>query len=206
MPPTVVDTPKQPPTGWAKDHLTRYLDTYRHNQFATFHQHPSAKRIIRLDDIFVRILDRPINPRPMLPMTLMLRAHSIWRAAAGAAMAGQVYETNASLRASIEVSAYGVYIGDNVARYELWMARHDLAAAKANVLDQFRPRKIVRHMESTSKPIAADYEALYEETIDQGVTLTSEASCSVPTYGKPTTKRKLSRSIFMEADCNWTWL
>ncbi|MDF1600263.1 hypothetical protein PZ895_10860 [Mesorhizobium sp. YIM 152430] len=168
MPPTVVRTLKPPPPGWGGDHLTQYLDTYRHNQFATFHNHPTVKKIVRLDDMFFRILDRSINPRPMLPMTFMLRAHSAWRAAAGAAMAGQVYETNATLRASIEISAYGVYIGDNVPLYELWMGRHDTATGKEKVRNEFRPRKIVRHLETMSKPIAADYEALYEETIDQG--------------------------------------
>ena len=159
--------PKHPPPGWGSDHLTRYLDTYRNNQFATFHNHPTVKRIIRLDDMFFRVLDKPINPRPMLPITFMLRSHSAWRVAAGSAMAGQVYETNATLRASIEISAYGVYIGDDVDRFRLWMERHDTVGGKDKVRDEFRPRKIKRHLESLSRPLAADYEVLYEEMIDQ---------------------------------------
>ncbi len=83
-------------------------------------------------------------------------------------MAGQIYETNATLRAAIEISAYGVYIGDNVPRYELWMGRHDTDAGKNKVRDEFRHRKIVKHLETMSKPLAADYETLYEDTIDQG--------------------------------------
>ena len=160
--------PDKAPPGWAKDGLTAFLDLTRRNQYATFRNHPKTKRIVEIDALFVKVLDKPINPRPLLPMLFMLRAHASWRAAAGGAMAGQFYETNATLRSSIETSAYGVFIGDDENLFELWMSRHHKPENRQKVKNAFAARKVSDNIRTMSKSLASDYESLYERLIDLG--------------------------------------
>lgn len=160
--------PPKPPPGWGSDGLTAFFDTVRGNQYATFHNHPFAPRIIAIDALFVRLLHRPINPRPMMPMTFMHRAHSSWRAGAAAAMSGQVYESNALLRAALEATSYGLFIGDDATKFEIFMARHDTPEGADKVRSTFSARKMATHLRTMSGPLADDFDKLYDMMIDNG--------------------------------------
>lgn len=157
------------PNGWGKDSLTGYLDEYRGNQFATFdNKRAAVAGLVRIDGLFKRSLDGAINPRPFVPMSFMLRAHSAYRAAAGAVMAGQLYEAQALLRLCLEHGAYGFYIGDDRDRWQRWMNRNDSEAAKKAVRDEFTHNKIKKHVAAAAPKLSRQFELLYERLIDFG--------------------------------------
>lgn len=160
--------PPTPPPGWGNDGLTSFFDSVRQNQYAVFHNHSFSGRIIAIDELFMKLLDRPINPRSMMPMTFMLLAHSSWRAGAAAAMSGQVYESNALLRAALESTSYGLFIGDDAHKFEVFMARHDTPDGAEKVRSAFSARKMAAHLRTMSAPLADDFDTLYDMMIDNG--------------------------------------
>lgn len=160
--------PPKPPPAWGSNGLTQFFDKVRQNQYATFHNHPFSVRIVAIDGLFMRLLDTPINPQPMMPLTFMLRAHSAWRAGAAAAMSGQVYESNALLRSALEATSYGLFIGDDVSKFEAFMARHDTLDAADKVRSTFSARKMAAHLRTLSVPLADDFDKLYDMMIDNG--------------------------------------
>jgi hypothetical protein len=157
------------PDGWGDDSLTGYLEEYRGNQFATFVGKPAeVADLIALDGMFKRLLEGARDPKPMLPMTFLLRAHSAFRAASGAVMAGQLYEAQALLRLCLEHAAYGHYIGGDAELWERWMRRGDSEKNREAVRKEFSANKVKRKLQSTNTKVGTAYETLYEQLIDFG--------------------------------------
>lgn len=160
---------KQQPPNWGTDPLTAYLETFRNNQFATLANKPSiVNPLILVDGLYLRFLEGATNLRPFLPAVFFLRAHSAYRAAAGAVMAGQVYEAHTLLRLCLEHTAYGVFINDNEPRWKRWMERQDSKQSKDLVRKEFSFGNLKSHFRSISEPIGAKFEILYEKLIDFG--------------------------------------
>ena len=124
--------------------------------------------LIAIDGMFRKLLDEALDPRPIVPIWFILRAHSAYLSAVGAVMAGQAYEAQALLRLCLEQGAYAHYIGDDQARYELWMNRSDSAAAMKAVRGQFTHGKVSRHISAADAELGAIYTTLYDRTIDYG--------------------------------------
>ncbi|MCO6387947.1 hypothetical protein [Aliihoeflea sp. 40Bstr573] len=160
----------QAPPGWGEDALTAFLEDCHGNHFATFWNKPlEVSDLIAIDAIFVRLTADLTDPKPLLPMTFLMRAFSAFRASVGAAMAGQTFETYALLRLCLEHGAYGVFIGDNVALWERWMRRHDEGdISKRKVRDAFTYAKIRRGIRDVLPENAKAFEELYERCIDFG--------------------------------------
>lgn len=157
------------PAGWGQDPLTQYLDKCRTNQLATFANKRSAViDLTTIDEMFRKLIDGAVNPKPFLQMSFLGRAHSAFLAAAGAVMAGQIYEAQAQLRVCLEQGAYAHYIGEDQARWELWMNRHDSPAARKAVRDEFTHGKICRHIKAAAPELGDIYSILYDRVIDYG--------------------------------------
>lgn len=162
-------TRQSSPPEWGKDPLTGYFDNYLTNQYATFANKDSeVDDLITIDGMFLKLLDGATNPRPFIPMAYLLRAHAAFRAAAGAVMAGQIYEAQALLRVCLEQGAYSHYVGDDKARWELWMNRHNDEASMKAVRAEFTHGKISKHISAAHSGLGAIYTQLYNQTIDYG--------------------------------------
>lgn len=178
MPKKMADSP----LGWGDDSLTRHLDDFASNQLATFvHKPKQIKDLIKIDALFERFLMGAVNPRPFMPMSFFLRAHSACRAATGSVMAGQLYEAQALLRLCLELGAYGFYIGPDKRRWERWMCRNDSPVTKQAVRKEFTHAKVKIHIQAASSNLGNLYERLYDGLIDfgahpneQGFSLSSE--------------------------------
>lgn len=161
--------PRRPPRGWGQDPLTAYLDEVRDNQFASFaNKEGPVGDLIRIDGLFMKLLHGAVNPQPFAPMLFMLRAHSAYRAAAGAVMAGQLYEAQAMLRLCLEHGAYGFYIGTDPDRWERWLRRNESEAYKQAVRKEFTYKKIKQYIKSAAPRLGHQFEMLYEQAIDFG--------------------------------------
>jgi hypothetical protein len=157
------------PGGWGDDSLTAYLEHFRNNQFATFVGKPAeVVDLIAIDGMFKRLLEGAVNPKPFMPMSFLLRAHSAYRAAAGAVMAGQLYEAQALMRLCLEHAAYGHYIGGDMELWKRWMGRNDSEKNKEAVRKEFSAGKVKRKLQSANAKTGTAYEALYERLIDFG--------------------------------------
>ena len=157
------------PEHWGNDNLTEYLENYRNNQFATFvGRRAEVGDLIAIDEMLETLVYGAKDPKPFVPMTFLLRAHSAYRSAAGAMMAGQLYEAQALLRLCLEHSAYGHYIGGDNAMWERWMRRHDSEAHREAVRKEFTATKVIKKLQGADAKAAKAYETLYEQLIDLG--------------------------------------
>lgn len=160
---------KPVPRGWGDDPLTAYLDNYHDNQVATFaNKQQQVADLIRIDGLMLKLLHGAINPKPLIPMSFMLRAHAAYRAAAGAIMAGQLYEAQTVMRLCLEHAAYGFYIGGDEERWKRWMNRNDSVANKKVVRDEFQHGKIKGYIAGHAKKLGERFEKLYDRLIDFG--------------------------------------
>lgn len=158
-----------PPPGWGDDEISKYLDTARGNQLATFHKKREVMAdLIKVDSLLRKLLAGAINLRPHAPASFLLRAHSAFLAAAGMVMAGQLVEAQAVMRQCLESAGYAFYIGSNDARWEAWLRRHDSPANQKAVRDEFQHRKIADTIKATAPKIGGPYADLYERVIDFG--------------------------------------
>lgn len=157
------------PAGWGNDPLTQYLDVCRDNQLATFaNRRSEVIDLITIDEMFRKLLAGNVNLRPFPPAFFLLRSHSAYRAACSAVMAGQLYEAQALLRVCLEQSGYAVYIGDDQARFERWMNRHESDDAVKMVRREFTYGKVRDHIVVADSALGSAYATLYERTIDYG--------------------------------------
>ncbi len=161
--------PTTPPPGWALDTLSTYLDEFRGNQWATFHnKRPEVRDLIAIDALFDRLLNGAKDPDPQMPMTFLLRAHAAYRAAVGLVMGGQLYEAQALLRLCLEHASYGFFIGGDTARWTRWMKRNDDEKSRKVVREEFTAGAIRRAIKKADAKIGGHFEFLYERLIDFG--------------------------------------
>lgn len=83
-------------------------------------------------------------------------------------MAGQVYEATVLQRAVLEAAAYGLYIGDNLERGELWLRRSDSKSAKDRVRDAFSFGSLRRDFKSRHPGLEPAFSSLYDALVDFG--------------------------------------
>ena len=194
------DAQLTPPGGWGRDSLTEYLEDYRGNQFATFANKPDEMRdLIRLDGLFLKLMKGAINVRPFFPLNFLLRAHSAYRAAVGAVMAGQLYEAQTLLRLCLEHGAYGFYIGDDSARWERWMRRSDSDASRKAVAKEFHNSKVKEHINKEAKRLGAQFELLYNRLIEFGAH-PNELGFSVNTNIRKDGENVHFETVYLQAD------
>ncbi|WP_269581003.1 hypothetical protein [Roseibium sp. Sym1] len=160
-----------PPPEWGNDPLTQYLDAARRNQFATFaNRRPVVRDLIDIDGMFRKLLNGGIDPKPLLPMGFLLRAHSAYLTAVGAVMAGQLHELQPLLRACLEQAGYGHFIGNDQARWERWMDRHEprSRSQQDKWKKEFTHGAVSRHLTAADATLGGTYTQLYDQTIDYG--------------------------------------
>lgn len=177
MPDTLLAMPLEPPPGWASDKLSEFLDTAFRNTFSLFERHGKAwERLSAIDAAFLKL----VESRPQgFSAFLLLRAHSAFRASVGVGSSGQIPETYALLRSTLEWALYAAHVYGNEGRAEVWLRRHDgetpeggrtpeSEEARNRVKSEFTVRRILEGLEQRSAPVCARAKELYEHAIDSG--------------------------------------
>jgi hypothetical protein len=83
-----------PPDGWGQDEITKFLDTVRGNEYATFANiRPSVRHYVGIDKAFRKAIESLYNTKDWFAAFFLLRAHSNFLASVRLVMSGQVPET-----------------------------------------------------------------------------------------------------------------
>lgn len=159
-----------PPSGWADDPLTRYIDDAYKNRWASFANKLSASRLlVRIDRCFTTVLSNWANPEPPIAALLAYRSHAAFRGSCEHALAGQVTEVWPTLRASLEFAAYCLHLAKNPDLIETWLRRHDDDASFMEaVLKSFTAAKIKATIRKLDPQTESAYSELYQRAIDFG--------------------------------------
>lgn len=127
-----------------------------------------TRALLEIDACFEKVEQGWVNPRPWFPTVFMFRAHGAFRAALGAAMSGQTFETFPLLRACLECGAYGLHIANDTSRMEIWLRRHDDSSAKSQLLKEFAVSRLRASIQRRSEKMLSIFDEMYERTIDFG--------------------------------------
>ncbi|MCB5201864.1 hypothetical protein LH464_05150 [Neorhizobium sp. T786] len=161
--------PDQAPPQWGNDPLTKFFDDARGNQYATFfNKRAPFNRLVAIDKAVDDLFNGSKNIDPWFPATVMLRAHSSFRAAVSLVASGQVYETATMLRLCIETAAYSLYIGSDLTRAECWLRRSDSEQHKAATRAMFTHKRVLAQIVKANQTLGSFYSELYEHAIDHG--------------------------------------
>ena len=158
-----------PPNGWGADELTKFIDTARHNVYATFDNlKEEYAKLSAVDAALRKLMENLTNTKDWFAAFFVVRAHSAFLAGVHLAMAGQIPEAYACLRLTIEHMLYGFYLAKTPASRETWLRRHDDDDAKKKVRDEFKYRTLVDTLKAADATGGAVAELLYDRTIDYG--------------------------------------
>jgi hypothetical protein len=161
--------PQDPPPGWGTDDLTKFFDTARYNQWATFwNKQGPTKKLIAIDAQFAKASKDWLNPQNEIAALMLLRCHAAFRTAGGLAMAGQATEAFVQCRAMLEYAAYAVHISRNPSLEVVWLDRHQNPASKKAQQNAFSHRSVLDSVRTANLRAAGNFETLYQRTIDFG--------------------------------------
>lgn len=158
-----------PPPGWGDDELTKFFQSARDNQNATFFRKREATvTLIAIDAQFVKVSKNWLNPPSEVSAMLLLRCHSAFRTAAGLAMAGQAVEAFVQSRAMLENAAYAVHIHRNPVLDRVWLDRHQSDAALKASRKAFQHENVATSATSANMHAGKRFKDMYQQMIDFG--------------------------------------
>lgn len=157
------------PPSWGKDSLSEFIDTARHNSFATF-VNCSAQygELTAIDGVYRFAIENLINTPEWFAAFFLLKSHSAYLCGATLSIGGQCGEAYMVLRGCIEAALYGLYLSRHKDSRETWLQRHNDESSLKRVKSAF---KIVKLFEELKVVDLAAYESaktLYGRTIDYG--------------------------------------
>lgn len=144
------------------------------NTIGTFANFNEAKRVKDIDELLAHFTDNASRVKNKaavsvgLPLLLVIRTHSAFRAGASLAFAGAVPEAMAALRLCLETAGYAGMMQGNESLSMVWLDRGESEHAKTAARNAFRHSDVRGVLESRDPQIAGIYQSLYEYLIDGG--------------------------------------
>jgi len=157
------------PPDWGKDALSEFIETARHNTFATFINLPREYNILKnLHELYKYAIDNLINTTEWFAAFFLLRAHSAYLGGVRLALSGQCAETYMVLRGCIEAAIYGLYLSRNKNSQETWLNRNNNEESLKRVKKEFKIINLFNLLKVVDLKIYKTTTLLYERTIDYG--------------------------------------
>lgn len=172
-PPAPLPAASRPiPPLWGDDALSQFLQVAHENSFFVFTQHRRVYDLVALThEAFDVLVGLAASSSPKYLSFFVARAHSAYLASLRLALAGEVAESFAPLRVSIETAWYGLHVSadpDATKRMQSWLSRDDNEQAKWDVVKLFRSGDLKRTHQDKDPETAKILEHLYERCISYG--------------------------------------
>jgi hypothetical protein len=156
-------------TNRSPDSLSQFLyqaALKSHETIDAFHSQYS--RLVDIDAAFVRIQENLDDSDEWFAALMFLRTHASYRATVRLAVSGQLPETYAILRATIENALYGLYLSRNKSSVDTWLQRNDSPRFKQLVRSEFTIASLMRLLKTLDQRTHGIAEHLYDLAIDMG--------------------------------------
>ena len=167
--------PERKPPPWGDDPLSTFFSEAEYNErVSPLNLAPIYALLQRLHAAFRGVeetVEKDNREELLLTRFLMVRAHSSFLAATRLAMSGQLFESYAPLRSSIEQAWYALHTAKDrqpPKRSEIWLCRNENKASKAKCKSEFSIANVRSTHESFDSATAKELHQLYEMTIDLG--------------------------------------
>jgi hypothetical protein len=158
-----------PPPYWNTDEISKFIDSARGNEYATYaNLKDEIHHQIDIDIAYRKAIESLNHTKEWFAGFFLLRAHSNFLAACRLSWSGQIPESYAILRSCLENSLYGLYLARNPESRETWLRRHDSDAHKKNVRNEFKIGAFLELARVLDPPEGQVATVLYDRTIDYG--------------------------------------
>lgn len=163
---------RQVPHDWGNDALSQFLQVAHENAFHVFVRHRAVFDLLTLvHDTLDVVVGIAARAEPQWLAFFVGRSHSAFLAASRLALSGQIVESFASLRVSIETAWYALHVSadpEGMERMKVWLSRDDNDAAKWKTVKEFRAGDMKATYSVRDPETAPILEALYERCIAFG--------------------------------------
>jgi hypothetical protein len=165
---------KKRPPGWKQSQIGPFFELMWSNAIGTFANFGEAKRIADIDALLAHFLANASRVKGKgavsvgLPLLLVIRTHSAFRAGASLAFGGAAPESMAALRLCLETAGYASMMQGDEALSIIWLNRGDNEETKRAARNAFRHSDVRSALEQRDSTIAGIYLSLYEYLIDGG--------------------------------------
>jgi hypothetical protein len=157
------------PPDWDRDALSEFIETARHNTFATFVNLLREYSVLKnIHELYKYAIDNLINTPEWFAAFFLLRAHSAYLGGVRLAISGQCAETYMVLRGCIEAAIYGLYLSRNKNSQETWLSRHNNEESLKRVKKEFKIVNLFNFLKTVDPKNYNTATLLYERTIDYG--------------------------------------
>jgi hypothetical protein len=158
-----------PPPNWEKDKLSQYLQLAYNNQLSTAGIKSGIfLKLANIDALIFKIAENMINPSNATAINFFYRAHSAFRVASAAAMAGQVVESFVLIRSCLEYAAYGLHIFDDPKNGDVWWNRNKGEVQRKASIKLVALSSLRETIEKHDSKLACIFNQLYEKSIEFG--------------------------------------
>lgn len=158
-----------PPPNWETNEISRFIDSARNNEIATFAMHPEwVAHLSNIDIGYRKAVEGVNHSKDWFAGFFLLRAHSNFLGACRLCWSAQIPESYALLRSCLENALYGLYLAKHPASRETWLKRGEDIVAKQKVKNEFKARLLLTFAVTQDAIDGEVARVLYERTIDAG--------------------------------------
>ena len=168
-------TTEKPILPWGQDELSTFFQTAEYNDRVTSLKFPPVYSLLqRIDAAFRQIgetVEKDSRQELLIPRWLIVRTYSSILAFIRLAMSGQLPESYAILRVSIEQAWYALHIAKDPhppERVTVWLCRNDDETSQSKCKNEFTVQNVRSTHESFDFVTAKQLHVLYERMIDLG--------------------------------------
>ena len=157
------------PEGWGADPLSEFIETARHNTFATFaNLRPTYNHLATIHGVFQSVIENSNRTAERFALFFLLRADAAFLGALRLALSGQIAEVYAVLRTSIEASLYGLHCIRHPDAQDIWLRRNEGDEERRRCKIEFTVSNVMATLCRESPDTHRRIKLLYERTIDYG--------------------------------------
>jgi hypothetical protein len=161
--------PKPAPPNWGDDKLTEFFDLAKENCWATFvHLPQDFNKLIYIDRIFDKATSAINNTAHAYEAFFLFRSQAAFRGAARLATSGQLVESYALMRSTLENALYAFHIFNDPTQGKVWLNRDKDDQSRKSCRKNFQIQSILTTYENHDPKNSAVAKKLYDDTIGFG--------------------------------------
>ncbi|MGP0565212.1 MULTISPECIES: hypothetical protein [unclassified Nitrospina] len=170
----------EPPPGWSKDFLTKFLGDTHNNSYYVFHHHKEIFQLFsescEIFEVVEGCISKPSSYEELVPALFFNMARSSYYSSIKILVGGQLPETYALLRQCIENSLVGFYFfveiqnneEDGIEKFKFWLSRHESEENRKKIRNTFTLGSLKNRLKEQDGELGEIVSRLYEITIDSG--------------------------------------
>ncbi len=144
-----------------------FISTLDNVKAASVNEEELYDKYISVDEIFRKLIINLNNTEEYFSGLFVLRSHASFLSAGYLALSGQLADSYALQRSSLESALYGLYVRGDSEKAEVWLNRNE-GDGRKKARNLFTYNKVLKYLKEEDSHLAVIVDDLYNHTIDYG--------------------------------------